>query len=502
MTPLGRPNLVRVRFAPGDPLRARDLRSAVGHALALARLHQAAAHADWGIVRGLDVRCANDGGAVVSPGVACDILGRVIGLDRARSIPWPEPRGREPYLLTVRCPEPALPPGPDDPEAANSPVIRWRAEESASGAADEAIGVEIPLARLTLVPGGRPELDSVVRRPVRRSWTRLRMAGGRFSAGSVPIVKDPRVVRGLDGTAWTQWSVVLDLAAAGFTTDPAWVVTLEPPADARGRFFAAPLPSATRKLRLDVFQTDPLAPGEDMLPVGVSWVGVEDCGGQGNPDRPALDPAKDIREDRSMSDRPPALSRAPLVFAAGDRLRADQFTQAFDLLRDLRWLHNREFHDWGIVRGCGVSPGARTTEVRVEDGVAQDALGRELLVPYPFTVPLPAEVSAGPDPRNPTEYYLTLSYDGNPQLLEEKATVRWQAVVPTGTADVRHGLDVIAARVSVVAGRVAEVDPRRAAPPSPARPRTSPRDRPRPGGRRGLPGRVPGRAKRPRAMSP
>jgi hypothetical protein len=158
----------------------------------------------------------------------------------------------------------------------------------------------------------------------------------------------------------------------------------------------------------------------------------------------------------------PALER-PLFFE-GQRLTPADLAaiQAFD--RELRWLHNRSLHGWGVVRGFAATGERNARSVNVMPGYALDCLGRELVLDGPFEVAVPA---VAPD----TTYYLTTSYADDAALTPETragvcgtsgavrlpndAVVRFQDVNATGDAVRRPGLDVILAVATVAGCRLA-----------------------------------------------
>lgn len=101
------------------------------------------------------------------------------------------------------------------------------------------------------------------------------------------------------------------------------------------------------------------------------------------------------------------------AFFAGQRLTADDLAAVQRELRELRWLHNRSLHGWGIVFGCQVAGARGDRMVLVRPGFALDALGRELILHQPLTLAIPS-VSGG---SARAQYYLTLSYIEDPSLV-------------------------------------------------------------------------------------
>jgi hypothetical protein len=156
-----------------------------------------------------------------------------------------------------------------------------------------------------------------------------------------------------------------------------------------------------------------------------------------------------------------SLPEAPLYFD-GQRLTAADLTAAQTLARELAWLHNRSLHGWGVADGLAVSGARGERQVQVMPGYALDALGRELVLNAPLTLPIPA--IAGTAAGGAALYYLTASYADPAETVVragacgtsgavralDRPTVRWQD--PTDTAPsgrYRYGLDVVLAEIHV-----------------------------------------------------
>jgi hypothetical protein len=149
----------------------------------------------------------------------------------------------------------------------------------------------------------------------------------------------------------------------------------------------------------------------------------------------------------------------------GQRLMAADLVVAQDFDQELRWLHNRTLHAWGIALGLAVDGKRGDRSVTVQPGYALDSAGRELILTHPLTLAVPAVVGAGDG--GPMAYYLTISYAEDADLpvsetrigvcegegavrRPEGALIRWQD--PTDAAletRFRRGLDVILAAVQV-----------------------------------------------------
>jgi hypothetical protein len=159
------------------------------------------------------------------------------------------------------------------------------------------------------------------------------------------------------------------------------------------------------------------------------------------------------------------------AFFDGQRLLADDLAAINTFHRELRWLHSRSLHSWGIALGLAVHGSRGEREVTVEPGYALDCLGRDLLLAQPVTRSVPP--LAG-DATGPATLYLTASYlddadlapsesrsgvcEGNGATRRpETLQLRWQD--PTDEADetrLRAGHDVILARASIQSCKLAE----------------------------------------------
>lgn len=158
----------------------------------------------------------------------------------------------------------------------------------------------------------------------------------------------------------------------------------------------------------------------------------------------------------------PAVERPQ--FFDGERLTAGDLLDAQSYERDLRWLHNRCLHPWGVAVGLPVTGARGDKAATVGAGYALDCRGRDLIVADPVTLQVPPV--AGDGKGGAVGYLLTASYLDDAGLpaetragvcgesgavrLPERALVRWQT-----TADVnpdtryRPGLDVVLAAISV-----------------------------------------------------
>lgn len=157
----------------------------------------------------------------------------------------------------------------------------------------------------------------------------------------------------------------------------------------------------------------------------------------------------------------PTLERP--AFFPGERLTADDLAAAQHFHRDLRWLHTRALHDWGVALGMAVSGGRGDKVVHVTPGLGIDALGREVILDAPLDVQVPAV--AGSATGDPIDFYLTASYLDDATLspetrggdcgtsgavrLPEGCAVRFQHPASYAGTDWTLGSDIVLASVKV-----------------------------------------------------
>ena len=152
------------------------------------------------------------------------------------------------------------------------------------------------------------------------------------------------------------------------------------------------------------------------------------------------------------------------AFFAGQLLAPDDLDAVYAYHRDVRRLHNRTLHNWGIGVGLNVTGAKGAREVTVSAGYALDCEGRDLLLTEPVTLPVPAVAGVG---TAAVPYYLTASYVEDRDLVQtesrtgvcegsgvvrriEALRVRWQR--PTDLAPAsryRRGFDLILASAAV-----------------------------------------------------
>jgi hypothetical protein len=177
----------------------------------------------------------------------------------------------------------------------------------------------------------------------------------------------------------------------------------------------------------------------------------------------------------AMSDElgSPAGLPVRMNFFEGQLLRAEDLRTEQDYHRQMRCLHNRLLHGWGIVDGYGVEDDGGT--VLVGPGVAIDSLGRELVLPESARIELPPEAAVAQQ----TLWYLLATWEEIPSapvaVREEVAFSRWIercAISISASAPDHDGRALLLAALTVAAGDVASIDtsgrrPLLAASPSP-----------------------------------
>jgi len=123
----------------------------------------------------------------------------------------------------------------------------------------------------------------------------------------------------------------------------------------------------------------------------------------------------------------PSLER--VVFFTGQQLTAADLAALQRAHRELRWLHNRSLHNWGIGIGFGVTGERGDSAVTVGPGYGIDCLGREIILTESRTLAVPAVASA-PGGGEAT-FYLTAVYlpDDDQNVAERRPGV----CLPEGT---------------------------------------------------------------------
>jgi hypothetical protein len=147
-------------------------------------------------------------------------------------------------------------------------------------------------------------------------------------------------------------------------------------------------------------------------------------------------------------------------FFSGELLTADDLTALDGNSRELRWLHNRTLHNWGIGFGLDVLGNRGDTSVTVNPGYAIDAGGREIILGSSVQQPIPA-VPGGLNGAAAT-YYLVAKYvddadepteeqrsatacsPGGAVRLSNDPAILWKTV-----AQLVSGIDVILGQVAI-----------------------------------------------------
>jgi hypothetical protein len=153
------------------------------------------------------------------------------------------------------------------------------------------------------------------------------------------------------------------------------------------------------------------------------------------------------------------------AFFDGQRLTADDLSAVQSLSAQLRSLHNRALHTWGIGFGLQATGQRGDRFALVMPGYGLDSIGRDLALAEATRLPVPAV--AGAPAGGPAVYYLTASYAEDADLPVEETRdgvcapggavrrpeaprLRWQDPLDTDPASrYRRGLDVILATAKV-----------------------------------------------------
>jgi hypothetical protein len=174
----------------------------------------------------------------------------------------------------------------------------------------------------------------------------------------------------------------------------------------------------------------------------------------------------------------PDLSR--VIFFDGQRLAAGDLNDAAAVQRELRWLHNRSLHNWGIGLGFAITGAKGDRQVTISPGYAIDNQGREIILTQTLTRAVPARADDGSG--GPVVYYLVAAYPDDSQVavlqrrqgecgsdgaarLQEQAAVYWKA---QGEQAVEAGLEIVLAQATVLNCQLAaplSVDQQRSARP-------------------------------------
>jgi hypothetical protein len=151
-------------------------------------------------------------------------------------------------------------------------------------------------------------------------------------------------------------------------------------------------------------------------------------------------------------------------FFDGQRLTADDLGDVQTFLRELRWLHNRALHNWGIAFGYAVNGIRGGREVTLQPGYAIDCKGRDLILGQSMTMPIPAV--SGTSSGGPKSYYLTATYAEDEDLVPETRQgscntsgavrypetplIRWRDPNDRSPdSGFRHGIDIVLGAIAV-----------------------------------------------------
>ena len=146
-----------------------------------------------------------------------------------------------------------------------------------------------------------------------------------------------------------------------------------------------------------------------------------------------------------------------IAFFNGQRLTAGDLTDAQTDSRELRWLHNRGLHGWGIASGLQVTGKVGDRAVTVAPGYGTDCVGREIILGAPVSMATPASFARGAE----VMFYLVASWlDDADQAITEKrdgacsgnGAVRLNdtpLLAWRSAQDLRQGLDLVLAQVWV-----------------------------------------------------
>jgi len=145
-----------------------------------------------------------------------------------------------------------------------------------------------------------------------------------------------------------------------------------------------------------------------------------------------------------------------IAYFNGESLTAGDLTDAQKSARQLRWLHNRGLHGWGIAGGFEVTGRIGSRTVTVAPGYGVDSKGREIILGVAATVNVPVSF-AGAE----AQFYLVASWvaDSHEPVLQTASGVCFGAgAVRLSDApllgwrtpqDLQTGLELVLAQVSV-----------------------------------------------------
>jgi hypothetical protein len=160
----------------------------------------------------------------------------------------------------------------------------------------------------------------------------------------------------------------------------------------------------------------------------------------------------------------PTLERP--AFFDGQLLEAQDLGAIYDFHREVRWLHNRALHNWGIAVGLDAAANKGDRTVTVTAGYALDCLGHDVVLSTAQSIGVPP--IAGAASGGPATLYLTVSYATDDQLAiaearagscategavrrDEVPLLRWQDPMDVWSVDARfrRGQDLVIATAKV-----------------------------------------------------
>jgi len=119
-----------------------------------------------------------------------------------------------------------------------------------------------------------------------------------------------------------------------------------------------------------------------------------------------------------MSQNLPEVER--ITFFSGQQLTAADLNALQNANREMRWLHNRSLHRWGIALGLDVTGQRGDSTVTITPGYAVDCLGREIILTETVTKTVPAV--GGVTNGGAASFYLVAAYqaDANQKVLARR----------------------------------------------------------------------------------
>jgi len=91
-----------------------------------------------------------------------------------------------------------------------------------------------------------------------------------------------------------------------------------------------------------------------------------------------------------MSDTSPIPLLERIEFLDGQQLTAEDLSALKNFNNELRWLHARSLHSWGIGVGFDVQGNRGDSSVSIKPGYAVDCFGREVILFSDQTKTVPA----------------------------------------------------------------------------------------------------------------